>query len=119
MDTITIKSLSFHAKHGYYQSERENGNTFEVDVFADGNFRDAAGGDNLSKTFDYEKAEQVISNIMNGSSEMLIETLCSKIGHELFIMFDILSSLKVSVRKLHPPLKTASEYAEITMRWKR
>ena len=119
MDTITLKSLSFHAKHGYYDEEREKGNRFEVDLVAEGHFRMAVGGKQLSATFDYEQAERVVQKIMTGESDYLIETLCSKIGDELFNRFSIVKKLRVSVRKLNPPLKTDARFAEITMEWKR
>ena len=119
METITLKSLSYHAKHGYYEEERVRGNRFEVDLVARGHFRDAAGGTNLAGTFDYEQAEKAVCSIMKGRSEYLIETLCSEIGDVLFSRFTILQSLRVSVRKLNPPLETGAEYAEITMEWKR
>ncbi|MDX1591225.1 MAG: dihydroneopterin aldolase [Balneolaceae bacterium] len=119
MDTITLKSLSFHAKHGYYDEEREKGNQFEVDLVAKGHFKNSAGSQQLSATFDYEKAERIVHAVMTDEPEYLIETLCSKIGEELFIRFSIVKTLIVTVRKLNPPLKTDARYAEISMEWKR
>lgn len=119
MDTIILKSLSYHAKHGYYEEERVRGNHFEVDLVAKGHFRESAGGKQLSETFDYEKAEEEVRSVMTGRSEYLIETLCSEIGDALFSRFSIVQKLRVSVRKLHPPLQTNALYAEISMEWKR
>ncbi|WP_158278696.1 dihydroneopterin aldolase [Rhodohalobacter mucosus] len=119
MDTITLKSLSYHAKHGFYEEERVHGNQFEVDLVAKGHFRKSAGGEELSKTFDYEQAEKAVRSIMNGRSEYLIETLCAEIGEALFNRYSIVETLQVSVRKLNPPLQTDALYAEITMEWTR
>jgi 7,8-dihydroneopterin aldolase/epimerase/oxygenase len=119
LDTITLKSLSYHSGHGYYDRERTEGNQFEVDVTAMGDFRKAIVNDSLSDTFDYEKAEEIVNRIMNGKSEKLIEKLCSRIGDELFIKLPSATQLFVTVRKLNPPLKTKAEFAEITMQWKR
>lgn len=120
MDRITLKSLSFHANHGYDEKERVEGNQFEVDIIAYGPFRGAADGDNdLRQTFNYQQAEQIVSEVMMGESRKLIETLCSTIGSRVFEAFPIISSLKVSVRKLSPPINAKAAYAEITLEWNR
>lgn len=120
MDRITLKSLSYHAKHGYDKQERQEGNQFEVDVIAYGSFKGAANQDNdLRQTFNYQKAEQIASSVMTGYSRKLIETLCRDIGNKIFDAFPIVTTLTVSVRKLSPPIKTQTAYAEITLTWSR
>lgn len=119
MDTITLKSLSFCGLHGYYDEERERGNNFEVDFEAHGNFRASSESDNLSLTFDYQLAASVAEEVMNGTSEKLIESLCLKIGDQLFARTPAVSTLRVTVRKLNPPLKHPALSAEVTMEWKR
>lgn len=120
MDRIKLKSLSFKAKHGYYDKERDQGNQFEVDLVAFGSFRAAATSDtNLKITFDYERAEKIVHEVMNGTPKKLIETLCSEIGSRVFNEFDIIKKLRVSVRKLHPPIQTEASYAEVRLEWKR
>jgi len=95
VDRITLKSLTFHAKHGYGEKERQEGNQFEVDIIAYGPFRGAADGDNdLGQTFNYQRAEQIAGEVMRGESRKLIETLCSEIGGRVFEAFPIISSLK-------------------------
>lgn len=120
LDRITLKSLSYHAKHGYDDQERIDGNYFEVDVTAYGAFRAASNqDDNLQHTFNYQRAEELVSSVMKGKPRKLIETLCSDIGEHIFEEFSIAQTLEVSVRKLSPPIKTDSAYAEITLEWNR
>lgn len=111
--------MTFHAGHGYYESERLDGNHFELDVIAEGNFRSSTKNDDLKKTFNYEIVEDVANKVFEGPSEKLIETLCEKIGAEIFDRSTNIASLTVSLRKLSPPIKTPAAYAEITMEWKR
>ncbi|MEX2456664.1 MAG: dihydroneopterin aldolase [Balneolaceae bacterium] len=118
-DQITLKSLKIHGKHGYYPKERENGNHFEIDITATGHFRGAINTDNLGETFDYQVAEKIVRDVINGPSEKLIETLCAKIGDQLFEEFSSISALTVSLRKMNPPIETPTAYAEITMQWSR
>lgn len=120
MDRITIKSLSYFAKHGHNKQEQIDGNQFEVDIVAYGAFRQAADLDeNLLQTFDYSKAEEIARKVMHGDSRKLIETLCKEIGDRIFDEFSIVRKLSVSVRKLSPPVQTDAAYAEITLQWNR
>lgn len=119
MDKITLKSLKFFAKHGYYDQERVDGNEFELDVTARGNFKKAIEGNRLSKTFNYEIVEEVARDVFSGPEEKLIETLCHKIGEQIFEKAPGIKKLKVSVRKMNPPIQSPAAYAEITMTWKR
>ncbi|HMB41075.1 MAG TPA: dihydroneopterin aldolase [Balneolaceae bacterium] len=119
MDRITIKGLSFPGKHGYYPQERDTGNEFEVDVIAEGEFKQAIQENDLEKTFNYELAANCAENVISGPSELLIETLCYRIGEDLFEHAKSVKKLTVIVRKLHPPIETKAEYAEIEMTWNR
>lgn len=120
LDIITIKGLKYQGKHGFYLNERKSGNSFELDVIAKGNFKQAIKENNLDQTFNYELVSNVADNIFYGQSEYLIETLCCKIGDDLFNKAgSFVKVLTVKVRKLHPPIKTAADYAEIEMTWKR
>lgn len=119
MDTITLKSLKFSGKHGYYDKERREGNHFELDVIAKGNYKAAIANDDLDQTFNYEIVKEVAQRVFKGPSEKLIESLCSRIGNEIFERSTITKELTISLRKLNPPIGVPAEYAEITMRWNR
>jgi len=119
LDTITLKSLEFYGKHGYYDEERREGNHFELDVIAKGNFIAAIEDDDLNQTFNYEIVKEVAQRVFKGPSEKLIESLCSRIGNEIFERSTITKELTISLRKLNPPIGVPAEYAEITMKWNR
>ncbi len=119
MDVLTLKGLQYDAPHGYYEKERIEGNKFEVDLILYANLEEAGQTDDLSQTIDYEKAEQIVSRVMEGSSVKLIETLTAKIGGRLFKEFNVAKKLTVRVRKLHPPISTPAEYSEVERRWSR
>jgi len=108
LDTITLKSLEFSGKHGYYDEERQEGNHFELDVIAKGNFKTAI-----------KIVKEVAQKVFNGPSEKLIESLCSHIGNEIFERSTVTKELTISLRKLNPPIGVPAEYAEITMTWTR
>tara|TARA_R110002096_G_scaffold303080_11_gene498104 strand:- start:9567 stop:9923 length:357 start_codon:yes stop_codon:yes gene_type:complete len=118
MDTLTLKSMSFHALHGYFEEEKEIGNDFEVDLEFALSLLEAAENDDLTKTIDYSKAREIVTEVMNGPSLHLIETLCFKIGEELFSSFSP-QNLQVKVRKLNPPMDGETLYSEVCMQWPR
>lgn len=119
LDRITIKGLSFPGKHGYYPEERESGNEFEVDVIAEGDFKEAIQNNELDRTFNYELAAECAKHVISGPSELLIEALCYRIGEAVFAQAATVKILTVIVRKLHPPIEAEAEYAEIQMTWNR
>lgn len=119
VDKITIKGLSFKGNHGYYPKEREAGNAFEIDVTAEGEFRESIQKNDLGKTFNYEMAADCASDVISGPSELLIETLCYRIGESIFKKAGSIKKLKVAVRKLSPPIEIKAKYAEIEMTWNR
>ncbi len=119
MDTLTLKSIQLKGKHGVYPSEREKGNHFELDVIFRGDFKPAGEKDDLALTPDYRAAEQIVNDIISGPSQLLIESLCKKIGDRLFHHFPDVFQMEVALRKMAPALKTPVEYAEIRMQWQR
>jgi dihydroneopterin aldolase len=119
METLTLKSLQFHAYHGYYEKERKEGNNFEVDLIFKADLRKAGSTDDLNDTIDYQNVLEEVQAVMNGPSMKLIETLTKKIGDRLFEHFARIQSLDVIVRKLNPPLDVNTEYSEIRMQWQR
>lgn len=119
MDTLTLKSLRYHARHGYYEEEREHGNEFEVDLVFSLDLKPAGRKDYLSRTVNYEEAETVVRGVMEGPSRKLIETVALEIGEALFETFEHARKLEVRVRKLDPPLETSATYSEVGMTWQR
>jgi dihydroneopterin aldolase len=119
METLTLKSIRFKGHHGYYEEEREQGNDFEVDIVFGANLRKAGETDQLEDTVDYQEVLAIIKKVMNGPSLKLIETLAKRIGDQLFDQFSNVETLKVSIRKLRPPLDVETAYSEITMQWQR
>jgi dihydroneopterin aldolase len=119
METLTLNSLQFHAPHGYYQRERDEGNDFEVDLTFTADLRQAGNSDKLDDTIDYQQVLDIVTSVMHGPSVKLIETLAKRIGDQLFDNFTEIEMLEVAVRKLHPPLDVETAYAEIQMQWQR
>ena len=119
MDILSLSGLQYHARHGYYESERDEGNDFEVDLIFYADLSEAGKTDKLSATIDYQQAEQIVRGVMDGPSVKLIETLATRIGDRLFAHFATIGKLKVRIRKLGPPLETEAAHAQVVRTWTR
>ncbi|MEQ8525069.1 dihydroneopterin aldolase [Gracilimonas sp.] len=119
MDTLTIKGMKFRAFHGVHEHEKKEGNNFEVDVIFASDLVPPGKSDQLSDAIDYTKVHEICTEIMEGESVDLIEHLCYRIGNKISETFPEHSSFDVSVRKLSPPLSSATEFTEARMSWPR
>lgn len=118
MDILRLAGMQFHARHGYYNEEKETGNRFEVDIEFGLDLEPAAHSDSISATVDYTRIHAVVAEVMNGPSLNLIEALCHRIGERLFATFRP-DRLLVTVRKLNPPMDGETHYSEVCLQWPR
>src|SRR5690606_24522614 len=91
------------AYHGFYPEENILGTDFIVDVYLETDFKKAAAGDDLYLTINYETVHRICAIEMRSNSK-LIEAVATRIETSLKRQFPDLASLKVRIRKLHPPL---------------
>ncbi len=102
MSRITLGGMRFHAFHGVLPQEKKEGNDFEVSVTVRGDFEQAATDDDLAKTVDYSEIYNLASNVMNGRSRDLIETVASDIAGKIIDSLNC-DSVTIEIKKLSPP----------------
>lgn len=119
MDTLTIKGMKFRAFHGVHEHEKKEGNDFEVDVIFESDLETPGKSDQLSDAIDYTKVHAICAEIMADKSVDLIEHLCYQIGDKISETFPEQSAFSIRVRKLAPPLPSATEFTEARMSWPR
>ena len=112
-DIIRIKNASFYAYHGVASDEQNLGGKFEVDAEIRGDFSAAFKSDNLKQTVNYESVYSYIQKAITQKKYYLLETLASDIAKGLTARFTNIQSVKVTVRKPHPPVKGVVEYVEV------
>ncbi len=115
MGLIAIEGMDFHAYHGYYEEERRVGGRYTVDVYVETDFEEAAKGDELEKTVNYEVIFAVVEKRMKQKTKLL-ETIVQDLMVELQNQFSGLHSLRVRINKHNPPLagKVARTYVELS-----
>ena len=122
-DRLTLRGFRYRGFHGWYDQERVDGNSFEVDLVVTGWFRASR---TLGDVPDYERMERRVRAVMEQPGERLLERLCERIGEA--VMDELrggigeggalrFHSLEVRVRKVPPPIETPCEHAEISLTW--
>lgn len=79
-DRIDVRGLAFRVCHGVLAWEWTTPQPFRVDVSLTGDWRAAAGGDDLSATVDYRAVADAVAGVMTGQTVGLIETLAERIA---------------------------------------
>ena len=103
MATIALEGLRFYAYHGFYEEEQLLGTDFIVDVYVETDFSEAAEGDDLFSTVNYETLF-LLCQIEMKKTTKLLETLAQRILDKIDNQFEDLQGIKVRIRKLNPPL---------------
>jgi dihydroneopterin aldolase len=112
-DIIRIKNASFYAYHGVASDEQNLGGKFEVDVEIHCDLSAAFTTDSLKRTIDYEAVYSFIQKTVTHKKYYLLETLANEIATGLRREYSIIESVKVTVRKPHPPVKGFVDYVEV------
>ena len=100
---IAIEGIEFHAYHGVYEFERENGRRYIVDIYLNTNQTESAHTDRLHDTIDYEQVVQACTAEMEIPSK-LIEHAAQRIVNRLAAQFPTLAAVKVRLSKMKPPV---------------
>ena len=110
--TVRLQNAVFYAHHGVLKEEHRIGGRYEVDVSMDLNFENAASGDDLEKTVDYEKVYALIKDIVMSNNFFLIERLAFLIAGSILEAAPIVVEVEVTVRKANPPVGGPCDCAE-------
>ena len=100
---IHLKSLKFHAYHGLHTGEDILGGEYEVGLSVTYLPQNTIVKE-IGETVDYVALYQLVKERM-AIKTPLIETIGTEIAHEIISRFPIVSSVEISIFKLHPPIE--------------
>lgn len=103
MAKISLKEMKFHAYHGYFDFEKEQGNTFFVNLSMEVDTSKAEKSDALEDTLNYQEVYDVVKHEMETPSD-LIEHVIRRIYDALLEKFPQIEHLEVELSKMNPPL---------------
>ncbi len=102
-DYIEIKSISGFGYHGLFEHERQNGQSFAVDVRLELEKKKASKSDDIKDAVDYSEVAKLVYAHIVGEPVNLIEHLAELIAQELLELFP-LKSVEVVVHKANAPV---------------
>ena len=113
---IGLEDVRFHAPHGYYEEEQLMGNDFSIDVEVEAEVGMAATEDDLAGTVSYATIYYLLQAEMKKPTQLL-ETLAHRMATRILQQFDTVSSVRLKLRKLAPPIggRVGAAYVEVTL----
>lgn len=113
---IGLQDIRFHGTHGYYEEENLAGNEFSIDVEVESNILSAATEDDLGGTVNYSTIYYLVQAEMKKETKLL-ESLAYRVAARIQHQFDSVTSVRVVLRKLHPPLggKVKAAFVEVNL----
>lgn len=114
--TIELENMEFYAFHGHYEEEQVVGNRFRVDLSFDVDGERAALTDELETTVSYLDVYQCVREQMEIPSHLL-EHVSRRIAETLRERFPAISSLRLKVSKMAPPLGGPVEKVSLVTEW--
>ncbi len=113
-DMIRLHDLRFQVCHGVLEHERRVAQEFAVDVTVSLDLGAAGQSDRIQDTVNYSDVADVVAGVMQGPSKKLIESLAESICDEVLGNWPV-STVRVRVRKMAPPLKLVAGWVEVEL----
>jgi len=102
-DRIALLGLRARGRHGWLAREREEGQTFVVDVVLVVDTAAAAGSDDLADTVDYAAVGEQVVAVVEGEPVNLLETLAQRIADACLVDGRV-AEVEVTVHKPDAPM---------------
>jgi dihydroneopterin aldolase len=111
---VGLEGLEVYAYHGVHAEERQLGNRFTVDIWAD--VAATVPPEQLADTLDYGVLGSIAQQHLEQPTPLL-ETLCWAIARQVLDQCPLALVVQVRLRKHNPPLGTLCQasFAELTL----
>jgi dihydroneopterin aldolase len=115
MDRVLLAGIRCRMHVGCTAEERERPQDCLVDVELECDLTRAASTDDLNDSLDYARVFDLVQTLARSESFALLERFAGRLEEELRRAVRFRSVL-IRVKKMHPPLSGALEYAGIEIR---
>ncbi|MEU6405592.1 dihydroneopterin aldolase [Streptomyces sp. NPDC046985] len=114
MDRVALRGLRARGHHGVFPEEREEGQTFLVDLVLGVDTRQAAADDDLAKTVHYGVVAEEVAAVVEGEPVNLIETLAERIA-QVCLGHGGVQEVEVCVHKPDAPITVPFDDVTVTI----
>lgn len=118
MGKILLEDMEFFAYHGCFKEEQIIGNRFLVNLEIDTDTTVAEASDHLHDTVNYQAVYQLVKEQMQAKSHLL-EHIAHRITGSVFGAFPEVTSLKVKVSKMNPPMGGKMDSVSVVLSYER
>jgi 7,8-dihydroneopterin aldolase/epimerase/oxygenase len=108
-DTIFIKGLVIHARHGVMNHETEVGQRFVIDLELFADLTESSRTDHLSDTVSYANVVTTAAAAFKNTNYKLLERAAGAVADAILAAFPRIRSVKVTVHKPHAPIAAIFE----------
>lgn len=116
MDKIFVKDLSFFAYHGVFDHEKENGQTFILNLVLEMDLSSAGKTDDLERTANYGIVYDIVKDVTVNQRFDLIEALAEAISRRVLDAFPRVAAVTVRVDKPMAPGSDGGFHAAVEIR---
>jgi 7,8-dihydroneopterin aldolase/epimerase/oxygenase len=103
-DTIFIKGLVVHARHGVMKHETEVGQRFVIDIELFADLSESSRSDRLADTSSYSNVVATATDAFKNANYKLLERAAGAVADAILAAFPKVRTVKVTVHKPHAPI---------------
>ena len=103
-DTIFIKGIVIHARHGVMDHETEVGQRFVIDLELGIDLSDSSRTDRLVDTVSYSSVVTTATAAFKNANYKLLERAAGAVADAILAAFPRVTAIKVTVHKPHAPI---------------
>lgn len=119
MDTIYLKGLEIFAYHGVNPEEKQNGQTFILDIKLKADLENAKKSDNLVDTISYAEVRKTVQKVFTGHSYNLIEAAAYAVCSAIIDEYPKVQKVTLKLKKPEAPMNAKFDYAGVKISKKR
>src|SRR5712691_8710823 len=103
-DTIFVKGLVIHARHGVMDHETEVGQRFVIDLELFTDLSESSRTDRLADTVSYSNVVATATAAFKDTNYKLLEGAAGAVADAILAAFQRVRAVKVTVHKPHAPI---------------
>ena len=103
-DTIFIRGVVIHARHGVMEHETEVGQRFVIDLDLSADLSESSQTDRLSDTVSYSNVVATATAAFKNTNYKLLERAAGAVAEAILATFPRIGAVKVTVHKPHAPI---------------
>jgi dihydroneopterin aldolase len=103
-DTIFVKGIVIHARHGVMEHEAAVGQRFVIDLELSIDLRESSRSDRLADTVSYSNVVATATSAFRGANYRLLERAAGAVADALLADFPKVATVRVTVHKPHAPI---------------